>query len=327
MSFFKRIKVFISYSHSDKDHVSAISQFLPQQAFDVYFDRSRLHPGWTWEPLLLRMIEDADVLVLLVGADTMTRDYVNKEVEAFLARPIHGPRRGLIPVLIDGCESIPSGLGEFQALDLRGADAQSRARTIGQAIHGAHFVPTAEVRTPERGLARAPEPGVGERLKEKWEAGQIGVDPSALAQMVNMRIVTTHLQCAHREADLATMEPKQCPAQAIVVCMACVMGACEESFHVYGRFCTVIPPEGMFEAGTKLFYWCPSCRGPVCVRCLGIEDDYPCPANRVLSHRFACPVCARNIQVVPVLQVDMRGVALEFLRWARAGGPPDVSNT
>jgi hypothetical protein len=101
-------------------------------------------------------------------------------------------------------------------------------------------------------------------------------------------------------------------------------GGLRGTYHLFGRFCTLLPPGDMFRPGTKLFYWCGTCRAPVCVRCLQIQDDYPCPPDQVLSYRFHCPACAGQIQVVPVLDVDFEGLAQECLRWAKAGGPPGI---
>jgi hypothetical protein len=325
MPHFKRIKVFISYSHSDAQQVAAIQQFLPLQLFDVFFDRERLYPGWKWEPALLQTIRDADVFVLLIGAETLERDYVNRELDTFLSSRQDSEKTGFIPVLIDGCTQIPEAVAAYQALDLRGSDAQSRARSIGQAIHGAYFIPTAEMANSERCQSDQPDQAHGEHLQQLWETGQIGISPQAAAQMMNMGILTSSVQCAYKEMNFATMQPKQCPSVASVVCVACNMGTCEESYHIYGSFCTLLPPGDMFSSGTKLFYWCGSCHGPVCVRCLQIEDDYPCNPEQVLSYRFHCPACGGQIQIVPILNVDMEGVTRECLRWARAGGPPEIS--
>jgi hypothetical protein len=159
-------------------------------------------------------------------------------------------------------------------------------------------------------------------MRELWESGEIGLSPQAASQLMNLGIVESNVPCAHREMDPATLRPKPCESTADVVCVACLTGACEAAYHLYCRFCTLLPPGDLLEAGTKLFYWCGSCRSPVCVRCLGIQDDYPCAPDQVLSYRFHCPACRGQIQVVPVLDVDMEGVARECLRWVQAGGPP-----
>jgi hypothetical protein len=326
MTHFKRIKVFISYAHSDRQQAVALREYLPQQLFDVFFDRDRLFPGWTWEPGLLQTIRDADAFVLLVGAETLDREYVNKEVDTFLSSRESAATRGLIPVLIDGCETIPGKVAPYQALDLRGEDALSRARSIGQAVHGVFFLPATEQAHMERMSSREPEQGEGERLQRLWEAGEVGLSPQAASQLMNRGIVPSTVQCAHREMDVVTLQPKQCESVAAVLCVACTTGACEAAYHLYGRFCTLLPPGDLLGPGTKLFYWCGTCRGPVCVRCLEIQDDYPCAPDRVLSYRFHCPGCRSLIQVVPVLDVDMEGVARECLKWAQAGGPPVIAD-
>ena len=324
MSQFRRTKVFVSYSHSDSRQAEALRHFLPQHVFDVFFDRDRLYPGWSWEPALLQTIRNTDVFVLLIGADTLDRPYVNTELDTFLSGREASDVKGLIPVLIDGCTEIPRKVAGFQALDLRGNDAQTRARSIGQAIHGAFLVPTRELSRMEPGPPAEPDVEAGGNMQRLWDSGQIGLSPRAASQMVNLGIAGSSVQCAHREMDPATMRPKQCGSAASVLCVACTTGACEESYHLYGRFCTLVPPGDMLRPGTKLFYWCGSCHGPVCVRCLQIEDDYPCAPEKVLSYRFHCPACNEQIQVRPVLNADMDGVAKECLRWTRAGGPPEI---
>jgi hypothetical protein len=82
-----------------------------------------------------------------------------------------------------------------------------------------------------------------------------------------------------------------------------------EAFHVYCRFCTSLPPAGPFERGSKLYYMCRQCQGPVCVNCLGIEDDYPCPSEQVPFHHFPCPACATPVQVMVVDEADLGAVA------------------
>ena len=49
-----------------------------------------------------------------------------------------------------------------------------------------------------------------------------------------------------------------------------------------------------------------------CVRCLGLEDDYPCPFDELMSFPVHCPSCEGKVRVVAKPEITEEGVA-EFL--------------
>jgi tetratricopeptide (TPR) repeat protein len=327
---FRRIKVFLSYAHTDREIVLQTYRFLRSAAgvFDVFLDQQRLYPGWAWESSLITHLREADVLVLFLGHNTLERPYVQKEFETFLEAKQEKYTRKVIPVFLPTCNEIPPEVSDYQGVDLRQEDMGRQLRRLGQAIHDVMFLPMSEISLrPERQLGEQPvSPNKTEgrpSLEEKWAAGEVGIDPRALRQMINLGILRHDFHCAYSEHDLTSDRPRSCSVAAVVICCNCGLGACDHAFHLYDRFCTIIPPSSPVTLGTKLFYWCPQCNGPVCTRCLEIEDDYPCPPVDVLSYRFYCPSCRKVISVVPVLNVDYEGVSDQLKEWAHAGGPPN----
>jgi len=327
---FKRVRVFLSYAHQDREVVLETYEFLNSAAglFDVFLDQERLYPGWKWESLLLSHLREADVLVLFLGQQTLQRTYVRKELETFLAAKADDSHRKVIPVCLPICDEIPVEVGAYQAIDLRQEHLGRQLRRLGQRIHDVMTAPATEIHCdptsrPAGQTATPAEEKGNSSIKELWEAGQIGIDPRALRQMVNRGILKHNFSCAYREYDPLTDGPRDCNAPAVVVCSACGRGACGHAHHLYSRFCTLLSSSGsLFTRDTKLFYWCPECVGPLCTLCLGIEDDYPCPPQEVLSHRFYCPSCRKIVMAVPVLDADYEGVSSYLKEWARAGGPP-----
>ena len=319
---FERYKVFVSYSHSESDQLQALLQFLPPQLFDIYCDLDRLHAGWEWEPRLESMIQGADVLLVMVGADYEERPFLARELAIYTQAHVDSAR--VVPVLIDGCGDIPPRLAHYQSVDLRGADAYKRARTIAHSIQGAARVPMREL-TDAFGRLSDPGSGGAPTLEPMQPPESAALTAGVFARLLNIGAVSANVPCPHRELDPTTMEVTMCDAPSVMICVACMKGSCAEAFHVYARFCTALQGADMFQSGTKLFFWCPTCSAPLCARCLGVEDDYPCPPEDVLSYRFSCLVCRRYVHVVPKLDADYGSVALECLRWAHASGPPGLS--
>jgi hypothetical protein len=131
--------------------------------------------------------------------------------------------------------------------------------------------------------------------------------PSSVQQFVTLGLVTPESlsRCCHREF---RGDVWRCPHPEAVICGGCGNGRCLEPYHVYSRFCTV-RDSTMFEAtGSKFFYRCESCCDFLCVYCLGIADDYPCPPSELESYPFRCPRCGGAAEVHRVDGVDYKGV-------------------
>src|SRR5271170_2752226 len=89
--------VFISYAHSDG-----------AQGLTTFFDRSALRLGLRWIPALEEAIGRSKAVAILVGPHGIgnTQQY---ERELALVRQTGEPAFPVIPVLIPGCESPPTG--------------------------------------------------------------------------------------------------------------------------------------------------------------------------------------------------------------------------
>ena len=126
---------------------------------------------------------------------------------------------------------------------------------------------------------------------------------------------TTEPHCGHREHDPTNFSDpvKECSRTTEAQCVSCMEGRCSTGWHTYLAFCTITPGNNSpFDANTKFFYWCDDCQGPVCVRCLDLEDDYPCPFEELMSFPFHCPSCYQAVRVVATPEMTEEGVA-DFL--------------
>jgi len=113
--------VFVSYARSDGSTAVELNGWLRAQGFRTFFDRNELNPGLRWIPALEDAIQQSRAVAILVGAHGIgnTQQY---ERELALVRQTSDPTFPVIPVLLPGCVSPPTGFLQLVTwIDLRGA--------------------------------------------------------------------------------------------------------------------------------------------------------------------------------------------------------------
>ncbi len=113
------IDVFISYSHADKKHRVALLKQLSapkrQGLVTTWSDRD-IAAGAEWETELLRKLDSAPVILLLVSPDFVDSDYCwDVEMGRALARHHRGEAR-VIPIILRPCTWQDLPFGKLQAL-------------------------------------------------------------------------------------------------------------------------------------------------------------------------------------------------------------------
>jgi WD40 repeat protein/energy-coupling factor transporter ATP-binding protein EcfA2 len=100
--------VFISYAHSDGGAAGDLNGWLCAHGLSTFFDRSALRPGLRWVPALEEAIGRSKAVAILVGKHGIgnTQQY---ERELALIRQTGEPTFPVIPVLMPGCDSLPTG--------------------------------------------------------------------------------------------------------------------------------------------------------------------------------------------------------------------------
>jgi hypothetical protein len=112
-------KVFISYSHKDEDAMRELDKFLGPLEKDgkitIWTDRKIL-PGQNWKNIILKELEDADLTLLLVSANFLDSDFIDKEEipRAFQRMNEHG--KHVVPIILNYCLWDHSVLKVLQAI-------------------------------------------------------------------------------------------------------------------------------------------------------------------------------------------------------------------
>jgi TIR domain len=100
--------VFVSYARGDAADAAELNAWLCDQGLSTFFDRSELRPGLPWVPALEEAINLSGAVAILFGKQGIgnTQQY---ECQFALVRQSHDAKFPMIPVLMRGCESPPTG--------------------------------------------------------------------------------------------------------------------------------------------------------------------------------------------------------------------------
>jgi ubiquinone/menaquinone biosynthesis C-methylase UbiE len=116
-----RKKIFISYSRKDRPWLERLQVHLrPLDRFGIdRWDDSRLEGGDLWRSEIRRAIEAADVAVLLVSADFLASDFIEKEeLPPLLAQAKRNKGTLILPVIVTSCLfSETKSLSEFMTVN------------------------------------------------------------------------------------------------------------------------------------------------------------------------------------------------------------------
>jgi TIR domain-containing protein len=89
-----RHKVFISYSHSDKEWARKFAETIASSGVEVWFDEFNIKPGQPLVEALEKGLRESDAVVLLINAENVNRPNLFFEIGAAL-----GMNKAIIPVV------------------------------------------------------------------------------------------------------------------------------------------------------------------------------------------------------------------------------------
>jgi formylglycine-generating enzyme required for sulfatase activity len=116
------VKVFISYSHDDKQYCDNIKKYLGQLAqcghsVDVWADH-QIKAGEEWDEAIEEKLRQADIILFLVSVNFITSRYIKDNELAVGYERREGGSAEIIPVLLSDCMWEKTGLAKFQALPI-----------------------------------------------------------------------------------------------------------------------------------------------------------------------------------------------------------------
>ena len=103
------MRIFISYSHLDREAVDRITSRLARDGHDVWTDSSKLAAGDNFERKIREGLEQTDALIVIVSENSFRSKWVQQEFAAIALQQITKRERRIIPVRID-LSDVPSYL-------------------------------------------------------------------------------------------------------------------------------------------------------------------------------------------------------------------------
>lgn len=111
------MKIFISYSHQDKKHADLISESLVAAGHEIWIDSLKLRAGDNWLSKINEGIKEADAFILIISGNSLSSEWVSKEISAIALGELSKGRTRIIPVLVDK-STVPQYLAQYQYVDL-----------------------------------------------------------------------------------------------------------------------------------------------------------------------------------------------------------------
>ena len=115
----KREKVFISYSHLDKQYLTDIQRhFKPFKSQIDFWDDSRIQPGQKWKEEIKKAILETKVAILLVSTDFLGSDFISTDELPPLLEAAEKEGAVILIVILKPClfEEFDE-LNQFQAMN------------------------------------------------------------------------------------------------------------------------------------------------------------------------------------------------------------------
>lgn len=128
----RELGVFISYSSKDSETAERIATALRAVSHDVWFDNWEIHPGDGIVKKIEAGLVQKDTLVVLLSPNSVSSEWVQKELDTALMRQLSGQDVKIIPVLVEPCE-IPTALTDISYVDFT-TDFQGAIIELMQAL-------------------------------------------------------------------------------------------------------------------------------------------------------------------------------------------------
>jgi TIR domain/von Willebrand factor type A domain len=128
----------LAYSFHDAGVAEEISQALQRRGCNVW-SAARIRPGDSWVSEVVRNLEAADVVLVLVSKSSQESESLGSEISIAAARELNGEAK-IIPVLLDRRARLPFFLSRYQYFDLSNpirtlADYERLAESIVHILH------------------------------------------------------------------------------------------------------------------------------------------------------------------------------------------------
>ncbi len=130
-------KVFISYSHADREFVTSLFNDLTRERINVWLDEREIKVGDSLIQKIESGINDSSFLVIILSSNSIASAWVREELKAALYLQLSEKKIVVLPVLLNDCE-IPLFLRDKKYADFR-KDYKSGLSSLLNAVAAPDF--------------------------------------------------------------------------------------------------------------------------------------------------------------------------------------------
>ena len=131
------MKVFLSYSHKDKEIVRKIADDLQREGVSVWFDENVIKPGESWAEKLSEAVAKADAVIVVISRNTAASQWQTSEIAFAISAQRQDASKRVIPVVIDKGVDLPFFLKTVLYCDL--SDDSAYKRNFPQLIQALQY--------------------------------------------------------------------------------------------------------------------------------------------------------------------------------------------
>jgi len=117
------MKVFLSHSSSDKERIREIAKYLASEGIGYWLDEAEIKIGESLIEKVSSGLYEADLILAFLSWNSVTSEWVKKELSLAMTREIAERRVAVLPVLLEPCV-LPQFLRDRLYADLSGLDGR-----------------------------------------------------------------------------------------------------------------------------------------------------------------------------------------------------------
>lgn len=200
-----RPKVFLSYSHDDRDMANKIAQDLQANGMEVWYDNWEIQAGDSLiDKIFKEGLANADVFIVLISQNSVKSKWVQEELNVAMIKRIEGITR-IIPIIVDNAQ-LPDHLRILKYIDMNKGYNEA-IRELQKAIFGIYERPPIGER-PD--FIRNRQISVGGLSPLASSLGMFfistGKPESGNEEIFNVKLLSETLKLSHEEIDDAIDE-------------------------------------------------------------------------------------------------------------------------
>ncbi|HEY6391558.1 MAG TPA: toll/interleukin-1 receptor domain-containing protein [Bryobacteraceae bacterium] len=106
-------KAFVSHSTQDRAFVEKFATDLRTKGIDVWYSKWEIKPGDSIRKKIEEGLDGCEFFIIVLSNNSITRPWVQTELDAATIRQLNGKVRKIIPIKIEDCGDLPPMLGSL----------------------------------------------------------------------------------------------------------------------------------------------------------------------------------------------------------------------